>query len=62
VLDWIESGQLKAVNTSDRIGGKRWIVLPADLAAFELRRAASPPPKPTRRRRRQSEEIDFYPD
>src|SRR5262245_41173577 len=53
VLHWIRSGELRAVNVATKLGGRpRYRVIPADLAAFESRRAAVPDPRPVRKCRR----------
>jgi excisionase family DNA binding protein len=62
---WIRSGELRAVNLGQEVGGKpRIVVLPADLEDFLRRRAVGPAPKPRRPRRtpKLTEGIDFYPD
>ena len=51
VLTWIRSGQLRAVNLSDK-GRPRWKISPEDLAAFlesKSNRATADPPKRSRR-------------
>jgi excisionase family DNA binding protein len=51
VLTWIRSGQLRAVNLSDK-GRPRWKISPEDLAAFlesKSNRVTAEPP--TRKRR-----------
>jgi excisionase family DNA binding protein len=62
VLQWIRSGELRAVNVGRRLGAKkpRWRIPQAALEAFELARAVAPPPPRTRRRQRPAEVIEFY--
>src|SRR5262245_47626609 len=62
VLEWIRSGELKAVNVSRRPGSKkpRWRITPAALDAFEALRTPTPPPPKTRRRNRPADVIEFY--
>lgn len=47
VLDWIRSGQLRAIDVSRAPGvcRPRYLIDRSDLAAFEQRRLAGPPPK-----------------
>ena len=62
VRGWITRGELRAINTSAVLCGKRrWVIPPEALAEFEKRRAGGPPPAPARRHRRQAQ-VDFYPD
>lgn len=59
VLAWIAAGELRAVNVAAKPGRRpQWSVLPADLEAFEQRRAAVPtaPAKP-RKRGKTAEEL-----
>jgi hypothetical protein len=62
VLEWIRSGELKAVNVSRRPGSKkpRWRIIQEALAAFEQLRTPNPPAPKTARRRRPAEVIEFY--
>jgi excisionase family DNA binding protein len=62
VRAWIARGELRAVNTSTRSGGKRWVITVESLEEFERRRDGSPLPRPRRQRRRESEEIDYFPN
>jgi hypothetical protein len=57
VLRWIHAGELRAINVATRRdGGKpRWLIDPADLAAFEASRAVTPPVSAPRRRRAASD-------
>lgn len=51
---WIRSGELPAINTAARLGGRpRYKVARAALEAFLARRAVTPAPKATTRPRRQ---------
>jgi excisionase family DNA binding protein len=60
VRDLIRRGELGALNTAARRGGKpRYIVLPVHLEEFARRCRAVPAPKP---RRRRPTPIDYYPD
>ena len=53
VLQWITSGELRAVNLAARSGGRpRYHVAQADLESFLQTRAVTPTPKPARRRKR----------
>jgi transposase len=62
VAGWIQSGQLKAINTSDlRCGRPRWLVTPEALAEWERGRVATTPPMP-RKQRRAVGAVDFYAD
>lgn len=62
ILAWIRSGELRAINAAERLGGRpRYLIDEADIAAFEVSRAAGPTPQPARRRRRQwSGVIEFF--
>jgi len=62
VLAWIHSGELRAVNVAEQLGGQRprWRVSIADLLAFEERRAAVPPPARMQRRKQPAEVIEFF--
>lgn len=62
VRAWISSGELRAVDVSQRRGGRpRWRITPDALAAFEAARSTSPTPKQTRRRRhRDAEVVEFF--
>ena len=61
VLAWIKAGDLQATNVATGKVRPSWRISPAQLAAFERRRASvpataeSPPPRRTRRRRLQPE-------
>ena len=62
VLQWIRSGELRAVNVSRRPGSKkpRWRITAEALATFELARTPAPAPPRMRRRKRPAEVIEFY--
>jgi excisionase family DNA binding protein len=62
VLQWIRSGELRAVNVGRRLGAKkpRWRIPQTALEAFELARTATPPPPRTKRRKRPADVIQFY--
>lgn len=55
VLAWIKTGELRAIDAATRRGGRpRYLIDIADIAAFEVARAAAPSttaPRRTRRRR-----------
>jgi excisionase family DNA binding protein len=61
VLEWIRSGELRAVNVGRRPGAKkpRWRIPQAALDDFELARTATPPP-PRARRKKLPSVIAFY--
>jgi hypothetical protein len=61
VIGWIKAGELRAIDVAQRRGGRpRYRILPADLAAFEARRAAGVTCKLTTRRRRTQPEVTQY--
>ena len=62
VLTWIKAGELPAINTASRQGGKpRFVVLPHHLAEWEkTRRPVAPMPRG--RRKKRTVEIDYFPD
>jgi len=52
VRGWLRRGELAAINTSSKPGGKpRFVVTREALERFEQGRSAADPPKPQRRRR-----------
>jgi hypothetical protein len=54
VLTWIHSGELRAINAAEKLGGRpRYLISRADLEIFEQRRAVQPQTTTPRRRRRQ---------
>lgn len=62
VRHWIQSGELKAIDTSDRRCGRpRFVILPAALEEFIRSRSVAAPPKPAARRPRLSAVRDYYP-
>ncbi|MCB0909936.1 MAG: helix-turn-helix domain-containing protein [Nocardioidaceae bacterium] len=60
VLAWIRSGELRAMNAAEQLGGRpRYLIDLADLQAFvKARQATADPPKP-RRQIRKSKPSDF---
>ena len=54
VVLWIKSGELAALDSSDKpgISRPRWKISPAAIIEFESRRSASPPPKKRCRQKR----------
>ena len=61
VIAWIKAGELRAFNAATSATGRpRWLIDEADLAAFEMRRAAQPRPPTTPRRRKASAVIEFF--
>lgn len=58
----IRAGKLHAINTSmTDCARPRYVVMPEEVARFELARSTAPPPKPKRRRNKVAM-IDYYPD
>lgn len=63
VRTWIRNGELKAINTANRLKAKpRFLILPDSLADFEKGRRVIPILKRTRARRITDGEIDYFPD
>ena len=62
IPEWIRTGELIAVDVSERPGGRpRWRIRREDLDDFLRRRQSQPPtPKPIRRRRRDLNAIKFF--
>jgi hypothetical protein len=61
ILRWIASGELIATNAAATANGRpRWLIDLADLAAFELRRAAQPKAAAPRRRKTTEGVIQFF--
>lgn len=61
IRNWIRTGRLGAVNTSQSRSGKpRFVVLPHHLAEFERGSSAAPPCKVKRRKR--TPIVDYFPD
>jgi len=62
VLNWIRSGDLRALNVATRLGGERprWKVSIADLLAFQERRVAVPPAAPAQRQKRTAEVGNYF--
>jgi hypothetical protein len=61
IRGWINSGELKATNTSKDPRRKRWIISLEALAEFQARRQPETPPKPAPRRRRPTQMVDYFP-
>lgn len=62
VIGWIRRGELRAVDVSDKQGGRpQWRIAESDIAVF-LERRAAPAPKPKTRARRATpgEVIAFF--
>jgi excisionase family DNA binding protein len=61
VLNWIRRGELRAINITNKIGGKRprYRVAESDLAAFLTSRAAVPDAPATRGRSRRKQRAGF---
>jgi Helix-turn-helix domain len=61
VVGWIRCGELRGVNIAAKPNGRpRYVVDEADLAAFEMRRAAQPKPPALRRRKAIKDVIEFF--
>jgi excisionase family DNA binding protein len=62
VLQWIHSGELKAVNVGRTPEGKkpRWRVSEQALAEFEAKRTSMPAVPRAKRRKRPADVIEFY--
>ncbi|MBU4271528.1 MAG: helix-turn-helix domain-containing protein [Planctomycetes bacterium] len=62
VLRWIRAGELRAINASTRRDSKkpRFLIDPADLAAFEASRAVQPPVPRVRRRKADPSITQFF--
>jgi excisionase family DNA binding protein len=62
VLQWIRSGELRAVNVGRRPGARkpRWRITQEALEHFELARTPAPPPPRARRKERPAGVIEFY--
>jgi transposase len=61
VRNWIERGELLAVNTATVVGGRpRWRIRPEDLAEFVRKRQSSAAPLPNRKRRQTPDVIEFF--
>jgi len=56
VLAWIRSGELKAMNAAEKLGGRpRYLVDKSDLAAFEKGRQVIPTPLQSNRRKHKND-------
>lgn len=61
VLGLIRSGELRAIDVSQRAGGKpRWRILPDDLDGFISRRSVTPSPMRKQRRRKAANVIEYF--
>jgi hypothetical protein len=61
VRSWIQSGQLRAINTADvKCGKPRYVIPPEALVEFERARSAAAPA--TKRTKRRPEVPDFFSD
>ncbi len=61
IISWIKSGELRAIDASQKRGQRpRYLIDVDDLADFEARRAATPPPKPRPRRRKPQQSVTEY--
>jgi hypothetical protein len=61
VVAWIRSGQLRAINTATKAGGRpRYRISPAAVALFEAARTTVPQPKIACRRRRDPSVREFF--
>lgn len=63
VIGWIRRGELRASNIATNLGGRpRFIVAPADLAAFLESRRPQPPAPRQQRRRQPAGMVDYLAD
>lgn len=64
VTGWIRSGELRAMNVSNRTGGTkpRYRVDQKDLDDFERRRSVLPATPTPKRRRKESDVTEFFPE
>ena len=61
VIAWIRSGELRAMDASQKPGGKpRYRIDIADIEAFERARQITPSPKPTPPKRRRLERVTKF--
>lgn len=62
VLQWIRSGELRAIDVSTHpgTGRPRFRISEVDLAVFEARRAAGPVAKTSRRRKRDAAVTEYF--
>ncbi len=62
VIHWIHTGQLRAIDVSERKGGRpRWRISPEALQEFLAARSNRKPAKATRRRKAPLPLVDFFP-
>jgi hypothetical protein len=63
VLNWIDRGELGAINVaSNPRRAKRWVILPEHIAAFETARSSSPRPviSHTQRRKKPKGFVEYH--
>jgi len=62
IIAWIRAGELVAIDVSGRpgVGRPRFRIDPADLVAFDARRAVVTTPKASRRRRKDPSIVEFF--
>jgi excisionase family DNA binding protein len=61
VLAWIRSGELRAINVAQKLGGRpRYRITADDYAAFVNHRTVVPDVKPLRRRARRDRDVTQY--
>jgi hypothetical protein len=61
IVNWIKSGELRAIDASTRRGGRpRYLIDLRDVAEFEERRATQAAPRPRRRRREVGGGGDYF--
>ena len=61
VLNWIRSGELRAINVAANIGGRpRWRIPADELEKFLIMRQSTGPPLPRPRRRRTGKVTEYF--
>jgi excisionase family DNA binding protein len=61
VLQWIHSGELRAINVSRKPSGRpKWRVTKEALDAFVLLRTPTPPAPRAQRRKQAANVVEFY--
>lgn len=60
ILDWIHSGELRAINVGNGNLRPRFLIDIEDISAFENRRSVCPQPKINRIRRRRNREVKDF--
>lgn len=61
VLNWIRTGELKAINVSRRPGTRpKWRITEEALLAFEISRMSTAPVEQTRSRKPTTDVVEFY--